>query len=176
MKKFLFIDTETTGINPEDNVILEFAMIITDDKLNELESYTAVAHVDQYYLDGMNHWADKQHRESGLVDDVKKSNKTIKQIEKEVLEILARQFSGIAQPIASGNSVHFDKKFIAAHMPNLNKRLHYRIIDVSSFKEALNIYANFNLGSRPVAHRALPDIKDSIYYLKKYLERFNCEK
>ena len=172
MKKFLFIDLETTGLAPIGNKILEYAMIITDDKLNELESYSTAVHVSDYDLQGMSHWCETTHSASGLIDDVKKSQKTIDKVEKEVLDILADHFSGPKQPVVAGNSVHFDKSFISMHMPNLNKRLHYRIIDVSSFKEALGIYSNLEYTSRPTAHRALADIRDSIYYLKNYLERF----
>jgi oligoribonuclease len=172
VKKFLFIDLETTGLVPIGNKILEFAMIITDDKLNELASYSTPVHVSDYDLQGMSHWCETTHTASGLVDEVKKGTKLIHKVEKEVLDILADHFSGPQQPVVAGNSVHFDKSFIAAHMPNLNKRLHYRIIDVSSFKEALGIYAGLSYTSRPTAHRALADIRDSIYYLKNYLERF----
>lgn len=172
MKKFLFIDLETTGLNPSDAVILEFAMIITDNKLNELETYSTAVHNSQYALDGMNHWCEQTHTESGLVEEVKKSWVTIKQVEDKVLDILARHFSGIEKPIISGSSVHFDKSFIAAHMPNLNKRLHYRIIDTSSFMEALKIFHGIIPEKRAIAHRALADIKDSVSYLKEHMERF----
>lgn len=172
MKKFLFIDLETTGLAPVGNAILEFALIVTDDKLNELESYSTAVYASDFVLQGMSHWCSETHNASGLIDECKRSDKTIQRVEKEVLDILARHFSGPKQPVVAGNSVHFDKAFIAAHMPNLNKRLHYRIIDVSSFKEALGIYAGLEYISRPTAHRALADIRDSIYYLKNYLERF----
>lgn len=170
MKKFLFIDLETTGLTPNDHTILEFAMIITDHKLNELKSYSAVIRASDFMLQGMNHWCETTHKNSGLIDEVKLSGNTVQSVEKDVLNILAEQFTEPGRIVIAGNSVHFDKKFIEALMPNLNKRLHYRIVDVSSFMEAYKIYTGEEPErSNATAHRALPDIQDSIRYLKNYL-------
>ena len=172
MKKFCFIDLETTGLVPEDGGILEFAMIITDNKLNELEVYETVIHQSQYTLDGMNNWALEAHTNSGLIAQVKDSHTLTKDVEIKVLDILARHFSGPEKPLIGGSSVHFDKMWIAAKMPNLNKRLHYRIIDVTSFMEAIKIYHGVIPTRKHVAHRVLADIRDSIMYLKEHMERF----
>lgn len=172
MKKFLFIDLETTGLYPESCEILEFAMIITDNKLNELESYSTPIYQSKYVLDGMHHWCEQTHTASGLIEEVTKSTVTTAQVESKVLDILARQFGGPERPVVAGSSVHFDKAFIARHMPNLNKRLHYRIIDTSSFMEALKIYHGHEYEGKAPAHRALADIRDSVQYLREHLERF----
>lgn len=173
MKKFLFVDLETTGLQPIGGAILEIAVIVTDNKLNELETYATSIHHDKFVLEGMSDWAHTTHSASGLLDDVRASKVNTKQVEDTVLDILARHWTGIEKPIISGSSVHFDKNWISVHMPNLSKRLHYRIIDASSFMEALRIFWDVEPERRAiVAHRALPDIKDSIYYLKQSLERF----
>lgn len=173
MKKFMFVDIETTGLSPANDVILEFAMIITDNKLNPIESYSTVINHTEYILQGMSHWAEQTHSASGLLDQVRTSKVTNEQVEKQVLEILARHFSGPERPVIAGSSVHFDKSFIATKMPNLNKRLHYRIIDCSSFMEALKIYnGEIPKKTSGTAHRALADITDSINYLKEHLERY----
>lgn len=170
-KKFLFVDTETTGLVAAGGAILEIALIVTDSKLNELEVYNTAIYHDKYTLDGMSHWAEQSHTASGLIEECKASKVTTAQVEAQILDILERHFSGVEKPILSGSSVHFDKNFIAYHMPNLNKRLHYRIIDVSSFMEAVKIYTGVEPERSHVAHRALADIRDSIRYLKSYLER-----
>lgn len=173
MKKFLFIDLETTGLNPIGGAILEIAVIVTDNKLNELETYSTAIHQDKYTLDGMSDWAFQTHSASGLLDEVRNSKVNTKQVEDVVLDMLARHWTGIDKPIISGSSVHFDKSWISVHMSNLSKRLHYRIIDTSSFMEGLRIFWDVEPEKRTtLAHRALPDIKDSIYYLKQSLERF----
>lgn len=171
MKKFLFVDLETTGLTPIGCDILEFAMIITDNKLNEIKIFSSPVHVSQYSLDGMNIWCSNTHENSGLIAEVKNCPYTIKDIENKVLDILEGQFNGPEKLVIAGNSVHFDKAFIAAHMPRLNKRLHHRIIDVSSFYESFKIYHGDSVEKSIVTHRALADIRDSIKYLKKYLER-----
>jgi oligoribonuclease len=67
-----------------------------------------------------------------------------------------------------GNSVGNDKRFIDRHMPELAKRLHYRVVDVSSFKEIFRDKYNlaFHKGN---AHRAVDDIFESIRELGFYL-------
>jgi oligoribonuclease len=103
VRKFLFVDTETTGLNPQKDALLEVALIITDSKLNELEVYETVIHQSQYVLDGMNNWALESHTNSGLVSQARSSKVTVQQVEKEILDILARHFSGPEKPILSGS-------------------------------------------------------------------------
>lgn len=172
MKKFLFIDLETTGLHPIGGAILEIAIIVTDNKLNELETYATAIFQDKFTLDGMADWPLQTHSNSGLLNEVRASKVNTKQVENAVLDILARHWTGIEKPIISGSSVHFDKNWISVHMPNLNKRLHYRIIDTSSFMEALRLFHGIEPEHKIVAHRALADIKESVGYLKAHMERF----
>jgi oligoribonuclease len=171
MQKFFFIDLETTGLDSNKDKILEVACAITDNKLNEIESYSAVPRHLISSL-SMDSWCLDTHTKSGLLEEVAKSTVSLSEIEADLEKIVRRHFP-TSRPCFAGNSVHFDKKFMEAHMPNLMKRFHYRIIDVSSFMLALSIYHGTEIQKdRPTAHRALPDIKDSIHYLKTYMERF----
>ena len=164
---------ETTGLNEQENVILEVAAIVTDHKLNIIEEYSVPVRASQEQLAKMDEWCRTTHTQSRLLEDIQISGIDLEKAQIELQKIKRRHWPTSKPPIA-GNSVHFDKRFLDKHMPNLVKELSHRIIDVSSFMGALSNYHDFKIESRgETAHRALADIKDSIFYLKGYLERFS---
>lgn len=172
MSRFFFLDLETTGLDPAHCKILEVAAVITDNKLNILDQYSAVIETPQAELAKMDEWCQITHYQSGLLEDIKNYGVSLEEVEFE-LQKLKRRYFPVNRPELSGSSVHFDKRFIEVHMPTFNKELSHRIVDVSSFMVALGNYWGVKVEQRhPSAHRALPDIKDSIHYLKGYLERF----
>ena len=172
MNKFFFIDLETTGLDSQECKILEVAAVITDNKLNILEEYTTPVQCPPKDLSLMDEWCRTTHTHSGLIEDIEKNGVTLLEAQLQ-LQKLKRKHFPVTKPPISGSSVHFDKRFIDDHMPAFSKELSHRIIDVSTFMGALDNYYGFKLPSRPEAsHRALADIRDSISYLKQYLENF----
>jgi len=173
MNKFFFIDLETTGLDEQTCSIIEVAAIVTDSKLNILEEYTTPVLCPPDALNSMDEWCKITHSQSGLLHDQQVVGRHLAEVEMELQKIKRRHFP-VSRPEIAGSSVHFDKKFIDKHMPNLSKELSHRIVDGSSFMVALSKYHGIKIESRSEsAHRALPDIKDSIFYLKQYLERFS---
>lgn len=172
MNKFFFLDLETTGLNEQECTILEVAAIITDNKLNPIDEYRCSIYTSAEELSKMDAWCKTTHTQSGLIEEVIQSHSTIQLVERD-LQVLKRKHFPVNKPPLSGSSVHFDKRFIDKLMPHFSKELSHRIIDVSSFMGALDNYYGFKLPSQPEAtHRALADIKQSISYLKQYLEGF----
>lgn len=172
--KFFFVDLETTGLNPEENVILEVAAVITDNKLNILEEFQTVVHTTEYALSLMDDWCTRTHTNSNLLKEVRSGGPLIDTVQKELIRLKRKHFP-VDKPPISGSSVHFDKRFIDKYMPGFSKELSHRVIDVSSFMGALDNYYGFKLSFKAEStHRALPDIHDSIKYLKAYLEEFRC--
>lgn len=172
MNKFFFVDLETTGLDEVECKILEVAAVVTDSKLNVLEEVSFPIHVPDAALAAMDAWCRTTHTQSRLLDDIHDSGVDIEEAER-ALQRLKRKHFPVDKPAIAGSSVHFDKKFIDRHMKGLSKELSYRIIDVSSYMEGLNSYYGFKLPLQPEpAHRALLDIKQSISYLKSYLEKF----
>lgn len=172
--KFFFLDLETTGLNERENDILEVAAVITDSKLNIIEEYNVTIYTQENRLALMDEWCTKTHTHSGLLNELRSNGITLQDVQKELIKLKRKHFP-LNKPPLSGSSVHFDKRFIDVHIPLLSKELSHRVIDVSSFMGALDNYHGFKLPSRPEAtHRALADIKDSISYLKAYLEKFVC--
>jgi oligoribonuclease len=166
-KRLFWIDLEMTGLDENRDHILEVAVVVTDLEFKPLEEYHRVVFQPQSVLDGMNDWCKENHGKSGLTAAVP-GGTPLATVEKELQGLVERHFSHKERVVLCGNSVGNDQRFILKYMPELSKRLHYRLIDVSSFKEIFRdkYGVNFQKGSK---HRAIDDIHESIQELKLYL-------
>jgi oligoribonuclease len=174
MKRFFWVDLEMSGLDDVTDRILEVAVIITDLDLKPLETYHRVVFQPPEVLETMNDWCKKTHGESGLTALVP-GGTPLATVEKELIELVGRHFPASERIVLCGNSVNNDKRFIDRYMPELAKRLHYRLIDVSSFKEVFRekFGVSFQKGN---AHRAVDDILESIRELSFYLGYVNVPK
>lgn len=165
----IWIDLEMTGLNPERHVIIEVAVLVTDEHLNILAEgpEIAIKHPDKV-LKEMDAWNQEHHQASGLVDRVRTSSYNAKSAEKLVLDFV-QQYAEPNQAPLCGNSIWQDRRFLIAHMPKLEAFFHYRIVDVSSIKElVLRWYPSLPAFEKKRQHRALSDIKESVEELKYY--------
>jgi oligoribonuclease len=168
LDKLLWIDMEMTGLDVNREVIIEVAAIVTDLDLKTLETYDQVVKQPQSYLDAMDDWNRKHHGESGLTARVP-AGREPQAVEDDLLQLIDRHFAGSERPIIAGNSIFQDRTFIDRHMPRLAARLHYRMVDVTSWKIVMS--ARFDLEfDKKKAHRALDDINESIGELRFYLQ------
>lgn len=166
MEKILWADLEMTGLNIETSVIIEIACIVTDLDFNELGIYDAVVYQPQGKLNKMDEWNTMTHGESGLTSKVP-FGKPLKIVETEIINFLNKYYS--EDPIVlAGNSIYHDKRFIDKYMKDLSKKLHYRIIDVSSYKQIFKYKFGINCTEKKERHRALDDIRESIAELEYY--------
>lgn len=170
MKKaeLLWIDLEMTGLDPKEDRILEVAAIATDMELNEIATFESVVKVDEKLIKERMvgaFWDKNQKARDGLIEQ-NKEGRPVEIVEKELLDFIKKHFKETIY--LAGNSIHQDRKFIEREMPKLNKKLHYRMLDVSAWK----IYFENALGkkfTKPENHRALDDINGSIEEFKWYL-------
>lgn len=168
----IWIDLEMTGLDPERDVIIEAAVLITDADLNVIADGPELAiHRSDDELSVMNKWNRNTHHGSGLIKRVKASDISIEQAEAEVLEFV-QQWTVEGKSPLCGNSVHQDKRFLYREMPQLVDWLHYRIIDVSTVKElATRWYPELEKFAKLERHRAMDDIRESIAELRWYRQR-----
>lgn len=165
---FFWIDLEMTGLDDTKDVILEVAALVTDHDFNALDSLDRVVHQPQSALDGMDDWCKKTHGASGLTEKVK-TGAPLADVEKELIALADKYFPKKDDRIVlCGNSIGNDRRFIDRYMPAFAKKLHYRLIDVSSFKEIFRTKYGVKFEKKN-AHRALDDILESINELKAYL-------
>lgn len=166
--KLLWIDLEMTGLDPIKDRILEVAAIATDMKLNKIASYEAVVKVPEELMDErmVGDFWEKNSKSRDALKAQNKDGKPVKEVEKKLLDFIKQNCD--KELYLAGNSIHQDRKFIEREMPELNNQLHYRMLDVSSWK----IYFENALNKKfikPENHRALDDINGSIEELKWYL-------
>lgn len=164
-QKFLWTDVETSGLDLDKNNLLEVAVVATDNKLNILGEYKAVIKCNNF--DDMNDFVTNMHTNNGLIEECKKSKLTLKQVETHLIAFLD-ELKLTEKPIMAGNSVHFDKYFIAKKMPDFNQLLHYRLLDVSTIKELMRNFYGIKLPKDDGNHRASHDVYASIEEFRKY--------
>lgn len=166
--KLLWIDLEMTGLEPDKDKILEVAAIATDMQLNEIATYEAVVKVDEKLIKSRmvgDFWEKNSATRDALMAQ-NKDGKPVKEVEKELLDFIGQNFGKTIY--LAGNSIHQDRKFIEREMPELDKKLHYRMLDVSAWKIYFENALNKKF-TKPENHRALDDINGSIEELKWYL-------
>ncbi len=166
----IWIDLEMTGLDTDNDTIIEIATIVTDKHLNELAEGPVLAIAQaRAAMDAMDEWNTRQHGESGLTERVLASDVTARQAELATLDFLSQWVDAGASPMC-GNSICQDRRFLAREMPELERYFHYRNLDVSTLKIlaatwAPAVAAGF---SKESEHRALADIRDSIAELAWY--------
>ncbi|XP_057677616.1 small fragment nuclease isoform X1 [Corythoichthys intestinalis] len=170
-QKMVWVDLEMTGLDIENDKIIEMACIITDSNLNILaEGPNLIINQPDELLESMSEWCKEHHGKSGLTQAVRQSNVTLEQAENEFLSFVVQHTPPGQCPLA-GNSVHADKRFLDKYMPKFMNHLHYRIIDVSTIKEICRRWFPVEYEMVPhkkAMHRALEDIRESINELKYY--------
>jgi len=170
----IWIDLEMTGLDPDADVIIEIATIVTDSELNILaEGPVHAIHQPEAVMKGMDEWNTRQHGQSGLTQRVRDSRVSPAQAEAETIEFLQQWVPKGKSPMC-GNSICQDRRFMVRGMPELERYFHYRHIDVSTIKELARRWRPEVADGvkKSSAHLALEDIKDSINELKHYRETF----
>ena len=173
--RFVWLDLETSGLDPKKCRILEVGCKITDVHLKTVAEMTAltlsrswVEHVraksvpfvqEMHHKNGL--WAELESRENdspGVYD-----------VQDELLSFIdehAPEPDGVAAPLLCGASLaNLEFPFLREYMPRVVKALSYRCIDVSQLREMMKMYRPDLLANIPVKrdmHRPMPDLEDSI--------------
>lgn len=164
----VWIDCEMTGLEIEKDTIMEIAVILTDSDLNEVETLGPLfIHTSQDKLNCMNDWCKKNHKKTGLSDKCLNSDLDIERADELLHQFLSKH--EITRAALAGNSVSYDRQFLAKYCPKFSSLLHYRNLDVSSFKEIFRRwYPDQKAFSKKLIHRALDDIRESIAEMRFY--------
>jgi len=169
----VWIDCEMTGLDLSADALIEVAVLVTDGQLNVLgEGIDVVITPPAEALAQMGDFVTEMHRKSGLLDALDQGV-TLEEAEAQVLSYVREHVPEVRKAPLAGNTIGTDRAFLARDMPTLEGHVHYRNVDVSSFKELAKrwyprIY--FTAPSKSGNHRALADIRESIEELRYYRE------
>lgn len=173
----VWMDLEMTGLDPDKEVIIEIATIITDSDLNIVaEGPCLVINQDDEILELMDEWNQRTHSASGLIQKVKQSTLSVEEAERITLDFIKQYVPYKSSPLC-GNSVQQDRRFLDRYMKDLTDYLHYRNIDVTTIKEVIRRwYPNgAKLPKKSDAHMALIDVRESIKELIYYRNHYFVE-
>ncbi len=175
--KFLWLDLEMTGLDVANDVILEVAVEITDVNLQTIATYESrVRQPKEVVLERIQKnvwWQGYPENRDDFIKNLYGA-KPLDVVEREIVALIEQHF-GAEPAVLSGNSIHNDRNFIRAHMKELELKLHYRMLDVSSFKVLMQAKYK-EVFEKDSAHRAFEDVQASIAELQYYLDWFEAKK
>jgi oligoribonuclease len=173
--RMVWIDLEMTGLDAERDTIVEIACIVTDAQLVALDDgIDLVVHQPADALAKMDEFVRNMHTKSGLLPQIVASTIDVASAQAQVLAYVRTHVLEAATAPLCGNSIGVDRRFLDQYMRELSGYMHYRSIDVSSFKEVCRRWYPEIYRKRPSkveTHRALDDIKESIEELRYYREK-----
>ena len=173
-QNLVWLDCEMTGLDPEKERLIEIAITVTGPQLvPRIEGPVLVIHQPDQILDQMDKWNKGTHGKSGLIDKVKASALTETEAEAQILSFIAQYVPKSVSPLC-GNTISQDRRFLVKYMPKLEAYLHYRNIDVSTFKELAKRWRPevYNAFKKQQKHTALADVHESIDELEHYRTHF----
>src|SRR5579872_306010 len=168
----VWLDLEMTGLDPDKDLIVEIATLVTDDNLQIVaEGPDIVVGAPIERLEAMSDIVRGMHERSGLLEAIKASSVTLEEAGKATLDFVREHVPRPASAPLCGNSIGVDRRFLAKHLPDLETYLHYRSVDVSSVKELCRRWNPAIATASPRksnTHRALDDIRESVAELAYY--------
>lgn len=176
-ERLVFVDLETTGLNPRSDLILEVGMVITDLDFNELATYSVPVRYGPVVVQLRKSWSDakvvEMHERSGLwqrcIDGW--DSRDLQQVRDDITTLVRAYCPNPKETRLAGNSVHFDKGFLDFHVPTLAELVSYRIVDVSTLSFFANKWHGIPLMEKQYKHEAVADIRESIAEMKYIIEK-----
>ncbi len=172
-ERLIWMDLEMTGLDPEVDSIVQVAAIVTDiGRFEELDVVELPIWQPESRLEVMTPFVRQMHESSGLIKKVRESKTSLLDAERALMKLVAK-WCGPQEGILAGNSIWQDRRFLARYMPALEGYLHFRQVDVTSFKILMKAWLG-EKASFPKAksHTALEDVRASIAELRFYKDRF----
>ena len=166
------MDLEMTGLDPDTDVVVEIATLITDDALALVaEGPDLVIHQPPEVLDRMGDFVRAMHTKSGLLEAIGTSTTTLAEASEATMAFLREHIDEARTVPLCGNSIGTDRRFLLRWLPEIEEFLHYRSIDVSTIKELARRWHPEVFKSAPDkagGHRAMDDIRESVAELRHY--------
>ena len=173
--RLAWLDLEMTGLDTANHTIVEIALLITDSELEVIDDgIDLVIYATPEELAKMDDFVRTMHTKSGLLPQIENSTRSLADAGTQVLEYLRARVTERSAPLC-GNSIGVDRRFLDRYLPEVDQYLHYRSVDVSSFKEVCrrwNPSVSKGAPAKKSTHRALDDIRESIEEMRYYRDSF----
>ncbi|HLL05732.1 MAG TPA: oligoribonuclease [Myxococcaceae bacterium] len=171
--RFVWLDLEMTGLDPDTCAIIEVGVIITGPDLKPLAELERIVWQPEEVLARMEPVVKDMHTRNGLLGRVRTSPISLRIAEKDVMALVA-EHCAMGEGILCGNSIHTDRRFLIKYMPMLERYLHYRMVDVTSLKVLSKAWYPDMMEPRKSAsgHTALADLRASLSELAHYRSTF----
>ena len=164
--RLVWLDLEMTGLDLSRHVIVEIAVLVTDGELEPLDDgIDVIVHQPPEALAEMDDFVRKMHTKSALIGEIEASTVSLADAGGLALDYIRGHVPDAGVAPMCGNSIGVDRRFLDQYLPDLDRYLHYRSIDVSSFKELCRRWYPAVYKKRPhkaETHRALADVRESI--------------
>ncbi len=161
-----------TGLDPETDRIVEAGVIVTNKQLEPVFEWETAVYQPPEILENMNDWCKHHHTASGLMERIP-NGITEQDLDEKLAAIAQEHFKKKNPVVICGNSIAQDRKFIDKYLPKFAERLHYRMLDVSSFKIVFREMLGREF-KKSNSHRAIDDIRESIAELKYYMSAIDA--
>lgn len=173
-ERLVWVDLEMTGLDPLRCKIIQIATLVTDSDLNLVaEGPNIVCHATEEELLSLSDWSRDMFTKSKLLDQVRASATSRSEAESQTVEFLKQHVAPGSSPLC-GNSIWNDRQFLWHGMRSVHDFVHYRNIDVSSFKEVLRRWhpTRYQPPTKKNLHDAMADIHESVAELRYYRDAF----
>lgn len=168
--KFLWLDTETTGLDPKEHTIIAVGALFTDARLNPIsEPFEVVIQTPHGFLSRMDDAVTQMHVKSGLLEAVRASTTTLHRAEHDLLDFITSNTQGRKSTFLAGSSIHFDRAFLAEQMPLVLDHVSHRMVDVSTLKVLATAWGYSGPKGYEAQHTPVADIHGSIMELKHWV-------
>lgn len=169
---YLWIDLETTGLDPDNDRIIEVGWFLSEDCIQLTQAQSVLITPDKVAWELMQQdlFVQTMHTENDLLKDMEAFGSImVEDAEDQILESMLPWSDEVV--VLAGASVHFDRSFIRNWMPRLDRRLLHRHMDVSTLRMFFDDASFHSYGEkvRPTVHRALQDVEDAYGLYTRYL-------
>lgn len=180
-QRLVFLDLETTGLEPKNDKILEIGIMLVDPLTMQVEGpdYTACVWPEGWstgapvaaQLYKHNRFVHDMHMKSGLLEDLRDPlraslNLSAARVERDVCLFFVEQGIEYGRATIAGFCPHFDLSFLKEHMPTLHGWFDYRIVDVSTIRGLVRRWVgpqvdDYFKAKGETKHRALDDCEEA---------------
>jgi oligoribonuclease len=143
-KQFAWLNFQTTGVDPEQDYILEVALVVTDFDLEPVAGYEEVVKLTRPAVDRIkeNEYVLKMHKLNNLLKESAEATKTIEEIEQDLIDTLQNDttFEPGEFMLAGSGVEHFTRKFLVEQMPKLAKWFTFYSADIGDLRRLTKIF------------------------------------